>query len=591
MFCRVVTLNSNSSRTTKHRRRPGVFTICFLGLVSVAAGVTSADGQVAGPQKATTKPVALAESGSPAQADAAPAAPMIQFDKTTQDFGEHWAGPDLKCTFTFHNRGNAPLKITGINAGCPSCTVIGDYPKEIQPGESGTIPLTLKTEYLRGKASRVVTVTSNDPAKPAVSLIMGGEFRRRIEVNPVGAFFGPLLGDEPAVRTIKLKNNTGQKLELMLTPNTSEHFRFKLVETDPGNEYELHVTTIPPYKKGDMYAVVVLTSNIEEEKTLRISVSARVPQRIELTPMVMSYYKPVQLPPNRDYVSLSFWVNNHGATPVEVLEASVDDPAIRTKIEPQTPGKKIRIEVQVPYQVEIPQQGRKLTVKTDDPEFPEVSSKIIAPAKAQSNLQLPPSVANRVTTRPAQTQPAQTRPAPPPPALALRGQSIPEFNTRTLEGLDLSSDGLYGQITVLNYVSPQCPFCRRQLAQMEQVRAAYQDRGVRFVNIANPNPTGKRLFSNDEVIQALADMGSRLEIAVDADRSLGRLLKATKYPTMFVIDKEGIIVSVIIGSKRNQFELVSAQLDAVMAGKPVPTTLPASAPVVKSSSNDNVGGG
>ena len=71
-------------------------------------------------------------------------APKIKVDQPIHDFGTTWIGPVLKKTFVIKNEGDTPLHITKVNPAC-GCTVAGNYPTEIKPGESGEFPFSLNS--------------------------------------------------------------------------------------------------------------------------------------------------------------------------------------------------------------------------------------------------------------------------------------------------------------------------------------------------------------------------------------------------------------------------------------------------------------
>ncbi len=252
---------------------------------------------------------------------------------------------------------------------------------------------------------------------------------------------------------------------------------------------------------------------------------------------------------------LSFWLNNYGASLIDVKEAVVNDPAIKTVVDTRAPGKNYRIEVSIPVHVGIPPEGRVLTIRTNDPDKPVLTAKIMPQAQQPSPTTHAP-------------EDMASRPTPPPPAETLLGKAVPTFKLKTIDGQEVSSD-LKGKVTVLNFVSPLCPWCRKQIPEVEKIRAQYQSKGVRFVNVVNPNPTMQRVYTDAELAGAFGEMGSKLEVAPDVESKVGLLFSARSYPTLFVVDKEGKIASVDIGF--NKVGLLQSQIEAALAGKPVPT--------------------
>lgn len=95
--------------------------------------------------------------------------PSISFDNTTVNLGEMREGSKKAATFTVYNKGKSPLKIVKIKTHC-SCTVIGDYDKEIPKKGSTTITVTFDSVYKNGSQTKTFTVYSNDPDNPQSEL-------------------------------------------------------------------------------------------------------------------------------------------------------------------------------------------------------------------------------------------------------------------------------------------------------------------------------------------------------------------------------------------------------------------------------------
>ena len=93
--------------------------------------------------------------------------------------------------------------------GCVKATWVGDDHK-VRPGETGTIHLSISTENREGHQDKVVTVRSNDPARPdGVPFRVTLEIRRGLMVVPgggaMGSYFGRHGPNTPAELTVRLK--------------------------------------------------------------------------------------------------------------------------------------------------------------------------------------------------------------------------------------------------------------------------------------------------------------------------------------------------------------------------------------------------
>lgn len=86
-------------------------------------------------------------------------APVINFEKTTHDYGTVVKGGDGTCEFKFKNTGIEPLILSNVTSSC-GCTV-PEWPREpILKGKSNTIKVKYDTNRV-GPINKTVTVLSN----------------------------------------------------------------------------------------------------------------------------------------------------------------------------------------------------------------------------------------------------------------------------------------------------------------------------------------------------------------------------------------------------------------------------------------------
>src|ERR1043166_6995333 len=93
----------------------------------------------------------------------------IQFDKTVYDFGSTSFVDSVTGTFTFQNAGTGELKVGKPQPSC-GCTVASVKPEVLKPGEKGELVFKVNIGGARGTLEKHITVPSNDPQSPKVSL-------------------------------------------------------------------------------------------------------------------------------------------------------------------------------------------------------------------------------------------------------------------------------------------------------------------------------------------------------------------------------------------------------------------------------------
>lgn len=100
--------------------------------------------------------------------------PSIHFQEEYWDFGD--IAPDDFPThiFEFENKGDETLIIKNIEVDCESCADALPSAKNIKPGETGEIKVTINSLDMEGRFSKRVYIFTNDPTLPQVTLTLSG---------------------------------------------------------------------------------------------------------------------------------------------------------------------------------------------------------------------------------------------------------------------------------------------------------------------------------------------------------------------------------------------------------------------------------
>jgi len=124
------------------------------------------------------------QAETPTEAKEQTDGPVMEFEKTTVDYGTIEQGSDPFRVFTFTNVGNEPLIISNAKGSC-GCTV-PTYPKEpIMPGDKAEIKVRYDTNRV-GPFTKTVTLTTNE-ATPSKRLIIKGKVEKKKEEESVPA--------------------------------------------------------------------------------------------------------------------------------------------------------------------------------------------------------------------------------------------------------------------------------------------------------------------------------------------------------------------------------------------------------------------
>jgi hypothetical protein len=109
--------------------------------------------------------------------------PKISFETTTFDYGTITQGQEVKHAFRFTNTGGSELVIRKTKASC-GCTAGEPDKKVLKPGESSVINVSFNSTGKKGKDTKTVTIISNAPESPSITLNLKGEILEPASATP-----------------------------------------------------------------------------------------------------------------------------------------------------------------------------------------------------------------------------------------------------------------------------------------------------------------------------------------------------------------------------------------------------------------------
>jgi mono/diheme cytochrome c family protein len=97
--------------------------------------------------------------------------PILFVDNRIQNLGNLVTDSHAKTDFFVFNKGGKYLKISKVDASC-GCTVVKTSKTLISPGSFSKISINVDTALKLGAMRKQITVSSNDPKRPEVSLFI-----------------------------------------------------------------------------------------------------------------------------------------------------------------------------------------------------------------------------------------------------------------------------------------------------------------------------------------------------------------------------------------------------------------------------------
>ena len=121
-------------------------------------------------------------------------------------------------------------------------------------------------------------------------------------------------------------------------------------------------------------------------------------------------------------------------------------------------------------------------------------------------------------------------------------QTAPDFIIENLRGGDASLEDYKGSIVLLNFWATWCMPCRAEMPGMETLWHKYKDQGFVIVAISIDEGSKKRVEKFIEIFDL------SFPVLLDPESKVNDLYKVYNMPTSFLIDRNGKIISRIVGS-------------------------------------------
>jgi hypothetical protein len=317
--------------------------------------------------------------------------PRITFSETVFDFGKIKAGEPVRHEFIATNTGNAVLDITMVQPGCPGCTTALPWDRQIQPGQTGKIPIQFNPLAFSGPVGKSVTVTCNDPAQPSHVLQFRANVWQPIDVQPSYLYFMPAEGEETnETKVVRIVSNLDEPLTLGQPQCDNPAFKLELKTLKAGKEFELHVS------HG------VVASNAAPQGLITISTTSSNAPAVRVTTRVMPQpamaVSPLQIMLPAGSLSAGHrhtqMIRNNSSVPMKVTEAAVNAEGVTVQVNESQPGKLFLLTVNFPANFQVPAgEHLALTVKTSHPRRPIITVPVVQSTTPAPAVFRPPATA------------------------------------------------------------------------------------------------------------------------------------------------------------------------------------------------------
>ena len=322
--------------------------------------------------------------------------PELHIEEPIFDWGSAFRGERIEHSFKIKNRGEGTLVIQEVKPQC-GCTLATDHPKELAPGESMELTLTLESGAMdRGSKEKYTEIISNALTEDN-KLWMRGEVEDLFFLDPkmpkVESVIAVTAKPKPTV--IELVPNLDRPYKITSAAARKKLLAVELKPTDVARKYTVGVTPqIPPESREAFQEDMIdLQVNVDGKSvTLSFPVTITLLERITVDPSKSVYFPrkqtsslPAEGPvpaadklPKKvlDVRSIGGPGHHFRITHLEIER--VKDNVFDAKYETIEEGKHYRITVTVTKRSTRRSSRGKIILKTDDPEVPVIAIPLAA---------------------------------------------------------------------------------------------------------------------------------------------------------------------------------------------------------------------
>ena len=232
----------------------------------------------------------LAIAQAQALSPATDTSPRISFTETVYDFGKVEQGDQVNHLFRFTNQGTRDLRIESVKTAC-GCTAAVISSEVITPGKEGTISATFDTTKFFGEKVKEITVHSNDPIQPVVTLTLQGAIEVEVEVEPAQLYLGKVRRGAGATHTVELLSDASKQISITNVTTESPLVSVQTEELEKNGKKgkKLLVTLRKDAPLGRVSTEINVTTTSQKRPSLTIPVFGQIEGDLVVAPSQVSF--------------------------------------------------------------------------------------------------------------------------------------------------------------------------------------------------------------------------------------------------------------------------------------------------------------
>ena len=253
--------------------------------------------------------------------------PRILCEEATFDFGSKDSSEIVDHTFVLKNTGSADLVITAVRPAC-GCTAAELTQSTIPPGESAKLSAKLTLAGRNGQVQKPILIESNDPANPALQLVMKGVIGTDFQITPSTMVLRKDSPDAPATASVIVKSMKNENFEITDAKSEGGKLKVRWDKFPDENSYQITANLEERLAAGQYEDRITLETSHPTRKQLVIGVIIIVPSPIAVAPSKIVWDSTSTAPVSRTII-----LKNPAKDTLSIDKIETPDPSMTSKFE------------------------------------------------------------------------------------------------------------------------------------------------------------------------------------------------------------------------------------------------------------------
>lgn len=162
----------------------------------------------------------------------------LVFDQNPIELKPGPADEVVEAKFNFHNGGDKPITITGLDSNC-SCLEANMDKLTYQPGEKGQGNARFKVSTFVGRHEKSLRITTDDLKQPEQDLVTIIDIPVIVQIEPKTLQW--TLGEAADAKSLDITILGPDPVHLKDVSATRDNVTFKIEEVENGRKYRIHL--------------------------------------------------------------------------------------------------------------------------------------------------------------------------------------------------------------------------------------------------------------------------------------------------------------------------------------------------------------